>query len=474
MFPALPLALALLSCPAQQSGNIRVIDAATKQPIAGAAVFGVQEADAPVWGTFWSRVSAATGDDGWANLPLSTDEAQYFWRIVRAEGYAISGSMQIPREDVEPEIVELQRAVPAQIRVVDFLGRPVPLLHLGFCVGCGHTPDVASAVTDKGGRATLMCVGRGDRDIADIYPVGAGVQTDYLWVDWDQAFDGGFEALAHPGAMLAGRVLLPDGKPAAGYSVGIPEIHRGPWGRTDDAGYFRLFGLPARDISYIQVKDRTGETIAGFQGSRVGVERMLRLPTEKWGATMPDANASVSITVTVPESDVEHATVWPQGVPLQIWDPASGWCQAGDVPVGEAIVIALPPGSFELELGGGDSPYRRRRVGRIDVAAGTEPLVVSYELPPLRSVRLEVSGIDLASRVKILTAAGTWSDVTFDSIELHAGQTTGVGVIEAFPVPAEPFGLWLAGEHRGRDYIFFEMSGRRGAGDLIRAHPRAY
>jgi len=248
------LALALVACRANDlrpagvpiAPNLRVVDAETGQPVSGAEVFGVHEDTAPLSGELWYRASATTDDDGWAGLAPASDEREYSWRIVRAKGYATSGSTSVPRAGGEPEVVELHRAGEARLRVVDFLGRPVPNLKLGLCVGCGHTPDVAVAVTDEDGRATFACVGTRGRGIADVYPVGEGVQMDYLGVHWNAALDGGYEAVAFPGATLRGKLLLANGSPAVGYAVGAPARHRGPWTRTDDEGRFRLEGLLPR------------------------------------------------------------------------------------------------------------------------------------------------------------------------------------------------------------------------------------
>ena len=53
---------------------------------------------------------------------------------------------------------------------------------------------------------------RGDRNIADIYPVADGVLTDYLHIDWDAAMDGGYEAMVAPGVTITGRVFKSDGE----------------------------------------------------------------------------------------------------------------------------------------------------------------------------------------------------------------------------------------------------------------------
>jgi hypothetical protein len=226
MIHVLPLALALLApstASHETAGNVRVVNAATGEPVVGAEVLGVREVEIPVFGVTWSEARDVTDAEGWATLPPVTEKQEYQWLIVRAEGYGVAGQMDVPRSDgwvVEP--VALHPEVLAGVRVVDYLGRPVEGLHLGLCVGCGHTPDVASAVTDANGRATLPGVGREIDGIADVYPVGDGVLTDYLHVDWDAARAGVYETIAEPGGTLEGRLLRADGTPAVGYGVGSP------------------------------------------------------------------------------------------------------------------------------------------------------------------------------------------------------------------------------------------------------------
>ena len=184
-------------------------DAVTRQPVKGARVHGVHETVAPAWSDFWFRQAALPTDArGVTALAPSTENARYTWTIVRAEGYAPSGTFWTPQPDTPVE-VELWPVVPSRIKLLDFTGAPLGLVHLGVAVGCGHTPDVTSAVTDSLGRATLLAVGREGWEIADVHPVGETVRATYLDVDWEAANEDVYETMAAPGARLDGVLPTP-------------------------------------------------------------------------------------------------------------------------------------------------------------------------------------------------------------------------------------------------------------------------
>jgi hypothetical protein len=467
MIHHLPLTLALLASGAarpQDPGNVRVVDAATGAPVVGAEVLGVREAEIPVFGITWSEARDVTDAEGWATLPPVSAKREYQWLIVRAEGYGVAGQMDVPRPDgwvVEP--VALHPEVPAGVRVLDYLGRPVEGLHLGLCVGCGHTPDMASAMTDSSGRATLPGVGREIDGIADVYPVGDGVLTDYLYVDWDAARGGVYETVAEPGGTLEGRLLHADGSPAVAHGVGVPERHRGPWTVTDEEGRFRCQGLKPRFASYLQVKAPTGETIAGFEGSRIGVERTLRLPAEFWGDTEPARDAELALSLYLEDwPGHDGATYWPLGVPVLATHLGTGWCAQFHVALAEETVLELPSGPYRIEIGGGASPYPLKRVEWIELSPGLETPEVELEVPRPKLVRLEVDGVSEGSKLEMVCADGQVRKVKLDRVQRSPGAARGLGVVERVALPAEPFGLWLDGEDEpdaaDRSAVLMELS----------------
>lgn len=475
MIHHLPLTLALLASGAarpQDPGNVRVVDAATGGPVARAEVLGVREVDTPVFGTTWSEARGVTDADGWATLPEVTAKREYQWVIVRAEGYGIAGQMDVPRPEWTVEPVALHPEVPAGVRVLDHLGRPVDGLHLGLCVGCGHTPDVASAVTDAAGRATLPGIGREIDGIADVYPVGEGVLTDYLYVDWDAARGGVYETMAEPGGTLEGRLLHADGSPAVAHGVGVPERHRGPWTVTDEEGRFRLPGLKPRLASYLQVKAPTGETIASFEGSRIGVERTLRLPEEFWGDTEPARDGELALSVFVESGPGRDPALWPLGVPVLATQLDTGWCEQFFLTVGEESVLELPRGPYLIEVGGGSSPFAPRRLERVEVSPEVATPEMEVELPPVRVARLELEGMREGAKLRMVCADGVTRKLRLDRVELEAGGERGLGVVERVVFPGEPFGLWLdsEGEPGGerRSGILLALDGLEGDGPTVR------
>lgn len=456
LLPTLSTALAPLTCtlpPIElDDPNVTVVDAATGDPVAGAEVLGVHEREAPVWGRLWSRVSATTDAEGRAHLPPPTEAEPYGWRVVRAPGYAISGAMEVPREDGGIE-VELSPSIPARVRLVDFLGRPLPLVHMGLCVGCGHTPDVEQHVTDREGWVTFHGVGaEPSRGIADVYPVGDGVVTDYLGVDWDAAQEGGFTATGEPGATLTGTLLMPDGRPAAGYFLGTNGIHRGPWTETDDEGRFRFHGVPAGHCGFLRVKDPSGESIGDFEGSRMGMERTLQLPEEPWGdeRTGPVGKLALSLDLAGDAERLELA--WESGtIPVEVWDPRTGWAQLLEVPLGELHEVELVAGDYGVEIGGKGTPFERVTLGRVSVPEGRNAVaVVRRRVDTPRIVSLEVQGRADAGRITVRTASGEARHLEFDAVA-HGGARGPAGVLEHFAVPAESFGLWVESKRADRD-----------------------
>ncbi|MEM9383234.1 MAG: hypothetical protein AAGB93_25040 [Planctomycetota bacterium] len=444
------LAVPCLLAPQDPSpGNVRVVDAVTGQPVAGAVVHGVPESGIPVWGEFWDTARASTGADGWAALDSPDARAYYQWRIVRAPGYAPSGAMDVPREAGEPSVVELFPAEVARIRVLDPFGRPLPLVHLGFCVGCGHTPDVLTAVTDRDGRAELACVGREGRDIADIYPVRDGVLTDYLHIDWDAAIDGEYVAVIQAGSTVFGRLLDAEGRPLAGHGVGYPRRHRGPWARTDAEGRFRLHGADPGHCSYLSVVDPAGRPIAGFGGSRIGVERTLRMPEKEWSDERDGAQVRVAF-----ELDVEPARPADRelpSVPVEVWDLETGWAELDDVTPGKPGTLALLPGRYRAEVGGKGSPYAAVVLPPFEVVADGAAPVLRSTLTAPRTVRLVVKDVGDETSVGVATARADTRYLDYDEVLVDEATGTRSGVVSAFDVPAERFALHLDATERGRD-----------------------
>ena len=117
----------------------------------------ISEAKHPVPGPGSPVAVARTDKFGWARVDVSklpsSVEAQ--WLYVHADGYAPNAAFLSPGS--EPEI-RLRPPANARVRILDPLGAPLPGAHLGFLLGCGHCPDVASAVSNEAGEVVLRGV----------------------------------------------------------------------------------------------------------------------------------------------------------------------------------------------------------------------------------------------------------------------------------------------------------------------------
>lgn len=225
----------------------RVVDAVTGKPIAGAELLLVDEARTPVSGKMWSQRVAKSDADGFVAV-RSDDVKRFAWMILRAPGYGVASA-----ERVVPSLVwPLSPAVEVPVQLCDWLGRPVADAQLGWCVGCGHTPDVINVRTDAKGLARIAGVDANNA-VADVYAEAPSLCiADYSRVDW---VPGAPPAIlrASPGFAVRGKVLLVDGKPAAGAFVGVEEVHRGPWSEVGADGTFELFGAASEGDLVVMV-----------------------------------------------------------------------------------------------------------------------------------------------------------------------------------------------------------------------------
>ncbi len=393
--------------------HITVVDDATGAPIVGARVLGVEEAHTPVWGERRFRVAVATSAEGKAALPRPTEDANYSWMMVEAAGYGTWATMVSPRSD-ESE-VRLLPEVPITIEVLDYMGSPLPLAHLGVCFGCGHTPDLISAFTGPDGRATLRGVRDYDHHIEDLYVVHAKTSMNgYDSVPYGDVVDGVARFYAHPGTMLEGQVLLPDGKPAIGYGVGNNETHRGHWAVTDERGRFRLYGAEPRP-EYLRVMTPGGEWIAGFDHSRAGVFRTLALD----GTDSPDvfedglgetkrATRKVEVQVNVAAAegpDVANRMRW---IPVEIWDPKTGQSFFDQTDEAGAVTFRVPAGEYRVEVGGPECAFRARELEPLVVATdgSNEALQRTCELEAPRVCMIDVTGLREGEGLALQTAGG--------------------------------------------------------------------
>lgn len=450
-----------------QERRLRIVDAETGEPIHGATADRVPEIPTPAWGKFWSTATGQSNEKGLVTLPPRDPDARSSWLIVTAKGYAPFGGQGADRVSPGWREVRLWPVVPAQVRILDYLGRPIPMVHLGVTVGCGHTPDVTSAVTDREGRATLYAVGRTGWRIADVYPVGAGVRGLEADVDWDAAIQAPLDVRVSPGIELHGRVLGPDGTPVAGVTVGTRESHRGPQSVTDSSGRFHLFGLFPRGPSHLVVTDKNENLLGFFEGSIPGVERILRLPEALGDKERPGALTDLTVKLDIVGYRAEGKALWPDKIPVTVWDAATGWMEDEEATPGTPLEFKLAPGRYRIRFGGPSSPFAEVVRGPFDVLAGT-PMEISEVLPPIEAIRLELHDIGEAQELLLVHPDGMHQIFgikhRITSAEGHPkGNPEGnsdrgvTGIIDPFVMPEDTPGLWLRAGGEGAHSIPFAI-----------------
>ncbi len=454
--PLLALALCALASGAQER-RLRIVDAGTGQPIEGATADRVPESVAPIWGRYWSTASGVSDEKGLVSLPSREPEGRESWLIVRAEGYAPFGNSGLDQASSGVGEIRLWPVAPAQVRVLDYRGRPIPMVHLGVAVGYGTTPDVASAVTDHEGRATLHAVGKEGWDVANVYPVASDVLCHELAINWKKAIKGPLDVMAAPGSTLHGRVFGPFGKPAEGLVVGGAETSRGPFAVTDAAGRFRLTGVDPLGADCVVVWGKDQRAAGFFYGAMPGTERILRLPDNWTIEERQGPESTLEFNINVVGYRSEGQALWPGKVPVTLWDPATGWMTRDWVSPGETLSASVVAGRYMVRIGGESSPFSAVTQGPFDLLA-RETLEISEVLPPIEARRLVLHDIGMAEHLVLVHSDGTQVTIPIQEwLKPGDGRVEGsvTGIIDPFVMPASIPGLWVRTGGEGTDSISF-------------------
>ncbi len=454
------------SSKAAPSISLTVLDARTNAPVRAAMVQRVHEALFPTWGTYEPTGIATSDDAGRVSMAASGGA----WWIIKADGFAVRGVLS-PRDG---QTVELKPEVPITIEIVDFTGTPMPLVHLGVCVGCGHTPDVISATTGPDGRATIRGAGP-NGGIVDLYPVHPDLlRDDYGGIPFDEMDEAGVATVrVLPGSKLEGRVLFPDGSPAVGVGVGLPKRHRGPWTRTNEDGDFTLFGLPTHP-DYLEVRSATNEILGYFAGSRQGCRRTLTIhgPTRGTSreldleSTRFEERPTGHVLVTAQLADGRAAV----GVPVEAWDPDTGWCVRGLTDAeGQVSLLVHANRDLRVEAGGPESAYPTFDLGRIRIDEAGSSESIGVEFPAPRKVSIRLLGLEKYDSIHLVRADGSRLLLAEDAIDgLEPGRDDHEVTVDGVTLPVGRWAVACVHSDRRNNYRGLQLpSSTRDLGDRV-------
>jgi len=244
----------------------RIVDARTGVAIPGARVDAVLEASCPRPGTWWSSRGIAAEEDGVVRIRVD-DLGGHPWLYFSAPGYATRAELTI----VPEEQTALEPGVDVELEVLDPDGRPIAGCLVGRIVGCGHTPDAATATTDARGRAVLRSIDPGHHEL---WPVAAGFVSDYQHLPEWKPGDPPVVLRLERGPVYEGAVVDRGGKPVPRAFVGEKRTHRGPWTQADEQGRFRLLGASGDGALFVVAADGKEPPLGVFEQAG---ERALRL-----------------------------------------------------------------------------------------------------------------------------------------------------------------------------------------------------
>jgi len=217
----------------------RLVDDLTSEPIVGAEVFLVTESETPLAGEFWFDAKGTTDAEGFVRIPRPA--APRGWDLVVMK-HPTRGTVATTYAG---PVWRIGRTFDVPLRVLDWLGRPAAGALVGFCGGCGHTPDVVNAVADAQGIAVLRGIDP-HQGIADVYVQHPGLHFFYESVRWFPG-QGPMEVRCAYGPAQTGRVVDHRGDPVAGAFVCGGGRHRGPWAKTAADGTFTVLGGESDD-----------------------------------------------------------------------------------------------------------------------------------------------------------------------------------------------------------------------------------
>ena len=419
----------------------RVVDDLTGEPLAGAEVFYVSERLTPIGGEFWYTAKTRTDADGWLRPPAGNRKS-WHKQVVRHPGYATSS-----RGTGSERIWRVARAFDMPVKIVDWRRRPAAGALVGFCGGCGHTPDLVHARAGDDGVAVLRGIDP-HNDFGDLYVQHPGLSLYYDSVYWLPGDPPPLVVCEHS-PVAHGRVVDHEGKPLAGAFVRGGGYHRGPWGQTRQDGSFTILGMHAGESVY-HVRTADGRE-AWFPNAKA-YPVTVHFPD-------PDGDDPREGTIDAPKA--EQAVVATREIGVSVvgapW-PCVVSARYVGVPferVKRADRVAVPlrgPCVLHVE-GDPEGVWASRAFAFDDAAALPDPVVLTWQ-PAVRVRGRAVDGRGRAARVRVrwrFDWSGDGSRESNEFVDCIAGrfelasQRGGTALVEIAPMDERllPRLMWL-------------------------------
>lgn len=440
----------------------RLVDDLSGEPVAGAEVFLCEESNTPIGGEFSCWAKGTSDAEGFVRIPIGQGRKGYGLPVVRHPDHAEYGTGSLLGWQ---SVWRLGRAVDVPVRIVDWLGKPAPGARLGFCGGCGHTPDLQNAVADANGIAVLRGIDP-KNDIADLYVQQPGLGLFYEPVEW---LPGGppMEVRCSYSPVLTGKLVDHEGHPVAGAFVEGGGVHRGPWARTAADGTFAIVGADLDSCAHHVVLPG-GRSI--YFPTSYASPVTLHLP----GLADPDVyeGTVAPVVAELAVAAVREVAVAVRGAPgaLTVGTTFPGQPDPGDAHLDEGHVLLPAAGPFVLTVGRADSSSHAgdRLYPFPDATAIGDTLQVDW-LADVRVVGRAVDGAGrpIAAKVRIVPPFDRSDEVAF--VDCPDGT---------FDLPGEGAGTWMlelaTPEHVRRAWIVVPPrgeGGRAAVGDIAVGEP---
>ncbi len=437
----------------------RVVDDLTGEPIRGADVYFVREAETPLAGAFWFTRRTKTDAGGWLRARVDDIEGQWHIQVLRHPDYGVAA-----RVGTGDAIWRVGRPFDVPVRIVDWRGAAVAGARIGFCGGCGHTPDLVNATTGPDGVAWLRGIDP-HSDIGDVYVQHPGLGLGYDRVRWCPG-EGPTIVRCRWSPAMTGVVLDHLGQPVAGAFVAALDVHRGPWAKTGSDGSFTLLGArPELGPSHVRT---AGEREIWFEAAaRFPVK--LRVPAV-------DAESPNEGSIEQPEGTAEETTTRKLRVALtggERLDAVADWPGAPQGRARGAGEVEIPTsGPFVVSVYAKGAP-RGRPAARdhffADAAAlAAEPVPLAwFDACEVVGRVVDEGGQPVPAHVAVRES---WSETALPESPDGAAQAafavathrTGLTLLEVMPVAPDlrPRLAWITLPERG-------AAGRVELGDVV-------